>query len=149
MLTGDPRWTHRRRLVYATITFAVIMVTIGAFDWTDRQVSSQLVIGGVSLITLILTGYVFAATYDDKWQRTEHEPLTSIRRTVVPMIMGWIASLPIAPLVDQQQVEAALVVLLGATYYTVLRWLEDRGVDAAGWWIAFGRTTPPEYPDAV
>jgi hypothetical protein len=75
--------------------------------------------------------------------------LTSIRRTVVPMIMGWIASLPIAPLVDQQQVEAALVVLLGATYYTVLRWLEDRGVDAAGWWIAFGRTTPPEYPDAV
>jgi hypothetical protein len=74
MLTGDPRWTHRRRLVYATITFAVIMVTIGAFDWTDRQVSSQLVIGGVSLITLILTGYVFAATYDDKWQRTEHEP---------------------------------------------------------------------------
>jgi hypothetical protein len=74
---------------------------------------------------------------------------TSIRRTVVPMIMGWIASLPIAPLVDQQQVEAALVVLLGATYYTVLRWLEDRGVDAAGWWIAFGRTTPPEYPDAV
>jgi hypothetical protein len=74
MLTGDPRWTHRRRLVYATITFALIMVTIGAFDWTDRQVSSQLVIGGVSLITLILTGYVFAATYDDKWQRTEHEP---------------------------------------------------------------------------
>jgi glucan biosynthesis protein len=74
---------------------------------------------------------------------------TSIRRTVVPMAMGWIASLPIAPLVDQQQVEAALVVLLGATYYTVLRWLEDRGVDAAGWWIAFGRTSAPEYPDAV
>ena len=61
------RWKHRRRLVYFTVGFASAMVTIGAFDWTDRQVSSQLVIGGVSLITLILTGYVFAATYDDRW----------------------------------------------------------------------------------
>ena len=74
---------------------------------------------------------------------------TSIRRTVVPMVMGWIAHLPIAPLVDAQQVEAALVVILGAVYYSTLRWLEDRGVDAAGWWIAFGRTPKPEYPDAV
>jgi hypothetical protein len=72
---------------------------------------------------------------------------TSIRRTVVPMVMGWVASLPFAPLVDGQQVEAALVVLLGAAYYTTLRWLEDRGVDAAGWWIAFGRTPKPEYSE--
>jgi len=70
---------------------------------------------------------------------------TSIRRTVVPMVMGWVASLPFAPLVDTQQVEAALVVLFGAVYYSVLRWLEDRGVDAAGWWIAFGRTGTPHY----
>ena len=70
---------------------------------------------------------------------------TSIRRTVVPMVMGWIASLPLAPLIDVDQVEAALVVVLGAGYYAVLRWLEERGVDAAGWWIAFGRTPRPEY----
>ena len=75
--------------------------------------------------------------------------LTSIRRTVVPMVMGWIASQPFAGLIDQSQVEAALVVVLGASYYSVLRWLEDRGVDAAGWWIAFGRTPAPEYSDAV
>jgi len=72
---------------------------------------------------------------------------TSIRRTVVPMVMGWIASLPIGALVDTQQVEAALVVVLGATYYASLRWLEERGVDAAGWWIAFGRTPKPEYAE--
>jgi len=74
---------------------------------------------------------------------------TSIRRTVVPMVMGWVASQPFASLIDQSQVEAALVVVLGAAYYSVLRWLEDRGVPAAGWWIAFGRTPAPEYPDAV
>ena len=72
---------------------------------------------------------------------------TSIRRTVVPMVMGWVALLPIAQFVDVEQVEAALVVLLGAAYYSTLRWLEVRGVDAAGWWIAFGRTPKPEYPE--
>ena len=71
---SDPRWTHRRRLVYGTVAFAALMVLIGALDWSDRQVSSQLVVGGVSLITLILSGYVFAATFDDKWQRSDHVP---------------------------------------------------------------------------
>jgi hypothetical protein len=72
---------------------------------------------------------------------------TSIRRTVVPMVMGWLASLPLAPFVDTAEVEKALVVLLAAVYYSVLRWLEERGVPAAGWWIAFGRTPAPVYPE--
>ena len=61
-------------MVYGTVAFAALMVLIGALDWSDRQVSSQLVVGGVSLITLILSGYVFAATFDDKWQRSDHAP---------------------------------------------------------------------------
>jgi len=61
------RWKHRRRLVYFTVGFATCMILIGALDWSDRQVSSQLVIGGVSLVSLILSGYVFAATFDDRW----------------------------------------------------------------------------------
>ena len=61
------RWKHRRRLVYFTVGFATAMVVIGAFDPADRQVSSQLVVGGVSLLTLILSGYVFASTLDDRW----------------------------------------------------------------------------------
>lgn len=61
-------------MVYGTVAFAALMVLIGALDWTDRQVSSQLVVGGVSLMTLILSGYVFAATFDDKWQRSDHAP---------------------------------------------------------------------------
>lgn len=72
--------------------------------------------------------------------------LTSIRRTVIPMIMGWVATLPIAPFIDNTELERALVVVLGAAYYGALRWLEDRGVDVAGWWIAFGRTPAPDYP---
>ena len=61
-------------MVYGSLVFAAGMVLVGALDWSDRQVSSQLVVGGVSLITLILSGYVFAATFDDKWQRSDHVP---------------------------------------------------------------------------
>ena len=61
------RWKHRRRLVYFTVGFSTAMIVFGAFDFTDRVVSSQLVVGGVSLLTLVLSGYVFAATFDDRW----------------------------------------------------------------------------------
>jgi len=64
------------------------------------------------------------------------------------MVMGWVATLPIAPFVDSAELERALVVLFAGAYYTGLRVLEERGVDAAGWWIAFGQTAPPEYFDA-
>jgi hypothetical protein len=72
---------------------------------------------------------------------------TSVRRTIVPMIMGWIATLPVSQFVDTQQVEAALVVLFGSIYYAGLRTLESKGVPAASWWIAFGRTSAPVYPE--
>jgi hypothetical protein len=61
------------------------------------------------------------------------------------MVMGWIASLPISQFVDLGEIEAALVVLLGSAYYAALRTLESKGVPAAGWWIAFGRTPQPAY----
>jgi hypothetical protein len=48
------------------------MILTAMFDWTDRQVSSQLTIGAVSLLSIVLTAYTVTATYDDKW-RADHE----------------------------------------------------------------------------
>jgi len=73
--------------------------------------------------------------------------LTSIRRTVVPMVMGWVATLPISPYVDEAAVETALVALLGAAYYAVMRLLEDRGVKVASFLIGLGFTVAPRYED--
>jgi hypothetical protein len=81
-------------------------------------------------------------------QSTDKDLLTSLRRTVVPFVMGWLGSLPFAQFVDSAEVESALVVILGSAYYAVFRWLESRGVPSASWWIAFGRTTAPIYPEA-
>jgi hypothetical protein len=71
--------------------------------------------------------------------------LTSIRRTVVPMVMGWLMTLPIGPYVDERAVETALVALLGAAYYAVMRLLEERGIRVASFLIGLGFTVAPKY----
>jgi len=73
-VTGDPRWRHRRRLVYSTVALAGSMIVFGAFVWRDGMVASELVRSGTALLTVILTSYVFGAALDDKWQRADHEP---------------------------------------------------------------------------
>lgn len=60
-----PSWKHRRRLIYGTSILSGLMIVIAALDWTDRRVSSQLVIGAVSLLSIVLTAYVGFATYED------------------------------------------------------------------------------------
>jgi hypothetical protein len=44
------------------------MIAFGAFTYkSDTQVATQLIVGGVSLISIILTAYTAFATLDDKW----------------------------------------------------------------------------------
>ena len=70
----NPKWRHRRRLVYATVTLAFGMIVFGAFVWRDGMVASELVRSGTALITIVLTSYVFGAALDDKWQRSDDAP---------------------------------------------------------------------------
>lgn len=61
-----PSWKHRRRLIYASYILGAGMVIFGAITHsTDTQVASQMVIGGVGLITVILTAYTGFAAYED------------------------------------------------------------------------------------
>jgi hypothetical protein len=62
---GKDGWKHRRRLIYATVGLAFTMMLVAMVDFSDRAVSSQLVIGAVTLLSLTLSSYVFAATYED------------------------------------------------------------------------------------
>jgi hypothetical protein len=65
------RWRHRRRLVYWAVSLGILMIAAAILDFGDRALSSELVRGGVALISLVLSGYVFAATFDDKWSHDE------------------------------------------------------------------------------
>lgn len=67
-MPAGPPWTHRRRLIYSTYVLSALMILFGALTYrTDSQVSTQLIVGGVSLISIILTAYTAFATLDDKW----------------------------------------------------------------------------------
>lgn len=61
-----PPWKHRRRLVYATTGLGALMICAGiAATFTDYGVASQLVVGGVAIVTVPLGAYVGAATFED------------------------------------------------------------------------------------
>ena len=61
------------------------------------------------------------------------------------MVMGWLMTLPIGPYVDERAVDTALVALLGAAYYAVMRLLEERGIRVASFLMGLGFTVPPKY----
>jgi hypothetical protein len=61
-----PSWKHRRRLIYASLFLSAGMIIFGGLTWqSDTGVAQQLIIGGVALISIILTAYVSFATYED------------------------------------------------------------------------------------
>jgi polyferredoxin len=63
-----PSWKHRRRLIYATYGLSVAMIIYAAINYAiDGEVARELIIGGVAMLSIILTAYTAFATLDDKW----------------------------------------------------------------------------------
>ena len=64
--TSGPSWKYRRKLIYGgyRLGFIMILFGMGTFFF-DKEVSVQLVIGGVALISIILTAYTASATFED------------------------------------------------------------------------------------
>ena len=71
---------------------------------------------------------------------------TSIRRTVIPTVVGAIMATAAGPLLDEQLVTEAVVALFAALYYTAARLLEEAGFRWAS--VLLGGGTAPHYePD--
>jgi hypothetical protein len=70
-----PPWKHRRRLIYGSYALGTGMILFGGITYlTDTQIGSQLVIGGVSLVSIVVSAYVgFAAYEDTKLWKENHE----------------------------------------------------------------------------
>jgi polyferredoxin len=68
-----PSWKHRRRLIYLSYLVSVLMIVSGISIREFEEVARELVIGGVALITIILTAYTAFATLDDKWHFKDEE----------------------------------------------------------------------------
>lgn len=77
-IATGPSWRHRRRLIYGAYILAVFMILWGAFSlFGESQVGVELVIGGVALLSIIITAYTSSAAYEDVriWKRSSPEPL--------------------------------------------------------------------------
>jgi hypothetical protein len=63
---SGPSWNFRRKLIFGSYRVGVVMIVFGMFTFVwDRQVSVQMVVGGVALISIILTAYTASATLED------------------------------------------------------------------------------------
>lgn len=61
-----PPWKHRRRLIYGTCVLAACMIAFAAGTYqSDTGVASQLIIGGVSLLSIVITAYTGFAAWED------------------------------------------------------------------------------------
>jgi polyferredoxin len=64
--TSGPSWKYRRKLIYGGYRLGFVMIIFGmATFFFDREVSVQMVVGGVALISIILTAYTASATFED------------------------------------------------------------------------------------
>lgn len=66
-----PSWKIRRRYIFASFALGAVMILASIIGiWGDRSVG-DLVTGGVALISLILTSYIFGAVWEDRSQKVE------------------------------------------------------------------------------
>lgn len=73
-LASGPSWRHRRRLIYGAYVVAILMIAYGSLNIVIAmsEAGVQLIIGGVALLSIILTAYTAVATYEDVriWKRS-------------------------------------------------------------------------------
>jgi hypothetical protein len=75
-IMAKPSWKNRRRYILASFIIGAFMLigsTIAALTGNITDIS-DLVTGGVALITLILTSYIFGAVWEDKSLHKEENP---------------------------------------------------------------------------
>jgi hypothetical protein len=73
-MRANPNWRIRRRYIFAAFAlgFAMIFSAVVAV-WQDKLGAGDLVTGGVALITLILTSYIFGAAWEDRAHNMKEE----------------------------------------------------------------------------
>ena len=63
-----PSWKIRRRYIFAAFALGGLMLVSGSIAvlLNNDRATSDLITGGVALVTLVLTSYIFGAVWEDK-----------------------------------------------------------------------------------
>ena len=67
-IMSKPSWKNRRRYIFASFVIGAFMLIAGSLAVLTGNMAdvSDLVTGGVALISLILTSYILGAVWEDK-----------------------------------------------------------------------------------
>ena len=67
-IMSKPSWKNRRRYIFASFAIGAFMLVSGSIATLTGNMADirDLVTGGVALISLILTSYIFGAVWEDK-----------------------------------------------------------------------------------
>lgn len=63
------RWRIRRRLIHSAVVAGFAMIITGGVGLFQDKFTGELVYGGVTLVSAVVTGYIGMASLDDKWQK--------------------------------------------------------------------------------
>ncbi len=74
-IMAKPSWKNRRRYIFASFVIGAFMLVSGSIAALTGNMAdiSDLVTGGVALISLILTSYIFGAVWEDKTLHNKEE----------------------------------------------------------------------------
>ena len=63
-----PSWKIRRRYIFVAFSLGALMIIAGSIAtlMNNDSATIDLIAGGVALVTLVLTTYVFGAAWEDK-----------------------------------------------------------------------------------
>lgn len=65
-IASGPSWKYRRRLIHGAYILGFGMVLFGAATvFMDSQIGVEMIIGGVALVSIIVTAYTTSASYED------------------------------------------------------------------------------------
>lgn len=71
-MRANPNWRIRRRYIFAAFALGFFMIAAATVAiWQDKLGAGDLVTGGVALITLILTSYIFGAAWEDRGKKED------------------------------------------------------------------------------
>jgi hypothetical protein len=74
---SQPSWKHRRRLIYGAYGLGIIMIIFGMVQFLlDTQAGVEAIVGGVALISIIVSAYTGFSAYEDA--RTYREPMHEV-----------------------------------------------------------------------
>ena len=73
MVNTGPSWKLRRRAVFGSLLFSMLLIVYVVFKWDSTSLAEVLVLGAFALIGTVVAAYIGGAVYEDVRTNNEKE----------------------------------------------------------------------------